>query len=218
MASCCARGYEHFFGAKTARRDAKRYRERGLDDVGQRLVDELAAHGNSGATVLEIGGGVGSLSLELLKREAERATGVEISSGYDDEAEALARENGVEGRVHRLHGDFVELQAGIEPADVVVMHRVVCCYPDPEELVGAAAGHARRLLAMSFPRDVWWLRLGMRLANVWFRLRGGIQAYVHDPDRVVAIAEAAGMRALLHERGSRVWRVALLAREDDLGP
>ena len=55
MSTCCARGYERFFGARTARRDARRYRKRGLDDTARRLVDELAARGLTGATVLEVG-------------------------------------------------------------------------------------------------------------------------------------------------------------------
>ena len=212
MGSCCARGYERFFGARTARRDARRYRLKGLDATAQRLVDELGQRGVDGATVLEVGGGVGALDLELLKRGADRATVVELSHGYDDEAEALARELGAGDRIERRHGDFATEGEAVAPADVVLMHRVVCCYPDPELLVGAAARHARRLLALSFPRDTWWLRLGVRLANVWFRLSGGIEAFVHRPARVVAIAEGAGLSTRVHERAGRIWRVAVFER------
>jgi magnesium-protoporphyrin O-methyltransferase len=212
MSACCASGYEKLFGARIARRDARRYRKRGLDDTAQRLVDELAARGAKGATVLEVGGGVGAVDLELLKRGAERATIVEISHGYDDEALALAREAGAEQRIERRHGDFVENEASLEPADLVVMHRVVCCYPDPELLVGAAAGHSRRLLALSFPRDTWWLKLGAAVANLWLRLTGRIETFVHAPARVVAAAERSGMRTVLHERSTRIWRIAVFER------
>jgi methyltransferase family protein len=212
VAGCCARGYERFFGDRTARRDARRYRREGLDETAQRLVDELEARDVSSAEVLEVGGGVGAVVLELIRRGVSSATIVELSHGYDDEASELAREAGAQERIERRHGDFVEEEARIEPADIVVMHRVVCCYPDPELLVGAAGRHARRLLALSFPRDTWWLRLGFRLVNVWFRLTGGIQAFVHPPARVVRIAEAAGLRTVLHERSSRVWRVAVFER------
>ena len=40
---------------------------------------------------------------------------------------------------------------GASTADVVVLHRVVCCYPDYERLLGAAADHSRRLLVFSHP-------------------------------------------------------------------
>jgi hypothetical protein len=212
VSTCCARGYERFFGARTARRDARRYRKRGLDDTGRRLVDELANRGLRGVTVLEVGGGVGAVDLELLAIGAERATVVELSHGYDEEALRLAREASVEDRIERRHGDFVEEEASLEAADLVVMHRVVCCYPDPERLVGAGARHARRLLALSFPRDTWWLRLGFRVVNVWFRLTGGIEAFVHAPALVVDIAERAGMRTVLHERSGRIWRIAVFER------
>jgi Methyltransferase domain len=212
VGGCCATGYERFFGPRLARRDARRYRKRGLDDTAQRLVDELSARGVSG-TSLEVGGGVGAIELELLKRGVERATIVELSHGYDEEAATLAREARVEERIERRHGDFAEQQAFVDPADVVVMHKVVCCYPDPEKLVGVAASHSRRLLALSFPRDdAWWLRLAVRVANVWFRLIGGIETFLHEPARVVAIAEGAGLRPVLHEPSGRIWRVAVFER------
>jgi magnesium-protoporphyrin O-methyltransferase len=212
MSACCPRGYERFFGPRQARRDARKYRRRGLDTTAQRIVDELAARGVGGASELGVGGGVGGIELELLKRGAARATIVELSHGYDEEAETLAREAGAEEKIERRHGDFVEGEAELDPAELVVLHRVVCCYPDPERLVGAAAGHARRLLALSFPRDTWWLRVGSRCANVFFRLVGGVETYIHEPARVVASAEAAGLRAIVHERSTRVWRVAVFER------
>lgn len=212
MSACCSPAYDRFFGARQARRDAKRYRKHGLDQTARRLVDELAQHGVDGASVLEVGGGVGAIEIELLGQGAEQAVVVELSNGYDDEARALAAEAGVEARIERSHGDFAVEEASIEPADVVVMHRVVCCYPDPELLVGAAARHARRLLALSLPRNTWWLRLGVNAANVWFRMRGGIQSYVHPPAEVVGIAEAAGLSTLLDERSTRIWRIAVFER------
>jgi O-methyltransferase domain len=212
MSVCCARRYERLFGARAARRDARRYRKRGLDDTAQRLVDELAARGLEGTTVLEVGGGVGAVDVELLRHGAERATIVELSHGYDEEGMTLAREAGAQERIERRHGDFVEQEAALAPADLVVMHRVVCCYPDPERLVGTGAGHARRLLALSFPHDKWWLRLGVSLANLWLRLTGRIETFVYAPSRVVAAAERCGMRAVLHEPSGRIWRVALFER------
>ena len=212
MNGCCTRGYDKTFGERAARRDARRYRRNGLDKTGKRLVQELAARGVGGASVLEVGGGVGAIDLDLLRRGAERATIVELSSGYDEVADALAREQGVEERIQRRHGDFAEDEARVEPADVVVMHRVVCCYPDPESLVGAAGTHAKRLLALSFPRDTWWVRLGFRVTNVWFRLTGGIEGWVHAPTRVLRAAEATGLRTVVDEPAGHIWRVAVFER------
>ena len=64
----------------------------------------------------------------------------------------LLREAGIDpARVDRRLHDIAEDPSGVEPADVVVLHRVVCCYPDYERLLGAAAERARRLLVFSHP-------------------------------------------------------------------
>jgi hypothetical protein len=211
MSDCCARGYERAFGARTARRDARRYRRKGLDATARRMVDEVAARGIADADVLEIGGGVGAIEVELLKRGAARATNVELSHGYDEEGERLAADSGLERRIVRRHGDFVEDEGVAEPADVVVMHRVVCCYPDPEALVSAAAVQARRLLALTFPRSTWWSRLGTRVANVFFRLICEFESYVHPPEAILAAARAQGLIPV-YEHSGRIWRLAVLER------
>ena len=131
---------------------AGRYRKRGLDATARRMVGFLEQQGIEGATVLEIGGGVGEIGLELLRRGAERAVNLELSPAYDAEAARLAAEAGVQGRVERRLHDIAVDPDAIEPADIVVLHRVVCCYPDYERLLGAAAAHARRLLVFSHPR------------------------------------------------------------------
>ena len=92
----------------------------------------------SGASVLEVGAGVGAIELELLAAGAARATDVELSGEYEEEAQKLLDEHGVADRVERRVGDFVT--EPVEPHDVVVLHRVVCCYPDVDALVGVAAG------------------------------------------------------------------------------
>ena len=112
------------------------------------MVDFLGQHAITGASVLEVGGGVGEISIELLRRGAARAVNLELSPAYETEAQRLIREAGVEGRMERRLLDIAVDGQSVEPADVVVMHRVVCCYPDYERLLTAAADHAR--LSLSF--------------------------------------------------------------------
>jgi hypothetical protein len=153
MASCCdARGCDSFFGRRFARRVAKRYRKRGLDATARQIVRFLESSGVENATVLEVGGGVGELQIELLKRGATRTVNLELSPAYEPEAGALLAEAGLTDRVDRRLHDIAVEPDGVEPADAVVLHRVVCCYPDYERLLDAAAGRARRLLVFSYPR------------------------------------------------------------------
>ncbi len=213
MGPCCSsRGCDEFFDDKVARRDAERYRKKGLDAAAQRVVELVRAHGVEGATVLEIGGGVGGIQLELLKAGAARATNVELSPAYDRYAEDLAHEAGVTDRVTRLLADVARDGAEVEPADVVVMHRVVCCYPDYEALVGAAAARAQRLLVISYPPRNAVSRLVVCVLNAFFRLaRREFRTFAHPHRAVLAAAEARGLRIVAKDR-KRVWLMGALAR------
>jgi magnesium-protoporphyrin O-methyltransferase len=213
--SCCRppRGYTKLFSKRAARRDAKRYRREGLDDTAATMVGFLLERGLDGASVLEIGGGVGAIQVELLEAGAARATNLELSPEYEEEAAALAREHGLEERIDRRLGDVVQAPALADQADAVVMHRVVCCYPDYDALVGAAAERANRYLVMSFPRPRRAVRTAFAAANVFARLlRWEYRTWVHAPDAILAAAERRGL-TLARETSGRVWQVAALERK-----
>jgi cyclopropane fatty-acyl-phospholipid synthase-like methyltransferase len=209
MSNCCSRqGYDEVFTDRLARRDAQRYRRKGLDGTARRLFGFLARRRVDGATVLDVGGGVGAIGLELLKAGAERAVTIELSHGYDDEAAGLAREAGVEGRVERRALDFAEASADLPAAEVVVMHRVVCCYPDYEALLDAASSRAGRLLVFSFPRSTWWTRAGNGIANLLVRFRSSaFKSYVHPPAALIGTVERHGFRLAAEHQGA-LWRMA----------
>ena len=114
--------------------------------------------------------------------------------------------------------DFAEAGAGVAAADIVVLNRVVCCYPDMPRLAGAAADHARRLLVLSFPNSRWWTRLGLAVGNVALRVtRRQFRIFLHPPDQIVATAERHGLRTRLNEPG-RVWQVVAFERAGGLTP
>jgi magnesium-protoporphyrin O-methyltransferase len=213
MAGCCnPRGCDRFFGDRFARRMADAYRRRGLDKTARKMVEFLEARGIEGASVLEIGGGVGEIQLELLKKGAARATNVELSPAYEHEARALLREAGLDDRAERRLHDIAVDPEGIEPADVVVLHRVVCCYPDYERLLTAAASHARRLLVFSHPPRNLASRLAVAGQNAFFRVqRREFRTFVHSPAAMLAVLEANGLHATAL-RPALVWNVAGLER------
>ena len=100
----------------------------------------------------------------------------------------------------------------LESADVVVLHRVVCCYPDYETLVGAAADHARDQLLLTFPRDAWWMRVGLGTINRLQRLRRKtFRVYLHAPAAILDVASSHGLEAATRERG-RLWELVSLER------
>ncbi len=212
MAGCCApTEYRRFFSRKVAAKDARRYRERGLTGTAQRLA-ELAGDVN-GASVLDVGGGIGAIELELLAAGAARATNVEISAGYEDEAERLLAERGFSGRVDRRVADFVADAAAIGAHAVVILHRVVCCYPDVDELVGEAAARTGRTLLLTYPQERWYTHAGLRVVNLLLQLsRCGFRTYVHPVERIFAVAARHGLTPSVRERNGVLWESTALTR------
>jgi 16S rRNA G966 N2-methylase RsmD len=213
MPNCCdSRGCDGFFNRRFARRVAKRYRKRGLDKTAQRMMAFLEQRGIEGATVLEVGGGVGEIHIELLKRGADRAINLELSPAYDDEARRLIVEAGLEDRVERRILDLAVEPDSIEPVDVVVLHRVVCCYPDYERLLEAAAAHTRRALVFSHPPRNAISRLVVGAQNLGFRVkRSEFRTFAHRPAAMLAVLRVRGLDPAFVHKG-RVWQVRGLVR------
>jgi Methyltransferase domain len=213
VAGCCGpRGYDEVFDTGSARHDSQRYRARGLSRTARRIVELVAQGGVRGASVLEIGGGIGDLQIELLKRGAASATNLELSPAYDAEARWLLVDAGLTGRAERRLVDIAADPEAVEPADVVVLNRVVCCYPDFPRLLGAAADHARRQLVFSYPPRNAASRTVLRAANLGIRLTGcDFRVFAHPPAAMLAVLAEHGLHQVAPTQG-RLWRVTALAR------
>src|SRR5215207_5369549 len=119
MAGCCdPDDYQSVFTGRFAQRVARRYRRHGLNPTANRIVRFVTDHGIQGATVLEIGGGVGEIQLELLRRGASHVTNLEISTNYEEEAGRLLERSGMAGRVTRRFLDIARSPEQVEMADV----------------------------------------------------------------------------------------------------
>ena len=200
------------FNPRFAKRMAARYRKRGLDKTARRMVELLSQAGVQDATVLEIGGGVGEIQLELLRRGAASATNLELSPAYDAEAARLLAEAGLADRVQSRLVDIAADPTAVEPADIVVLHRVVCCYPDYAKLLGAAADRARQQLVFSYPPRNPISRAFVAGQNLAFRLAGrDFRTFVHPPAAMLALLAEHGLRPIAAYRGP-VWQVAAATR------
>ena len=204
--SCCAGESLDIFGEKGARRELRRYLRDGLGGDDAKLIAAWAEEGGlDGATVLEVGGGIGQVQAELLRRGASSGTVVEVVPGYQDAAAELARAVGVEDRSSFLLADLLETPEAVGPADVVVLRRVVCCSPSGPALLGAAASRTRRALLASYPRERALVRMFVRAQNVLFAvIRKRFRVYLHDSAELERAAAAHGLRRTRTERGA-VW-------------
>lgn len=213
MSSCCqADDYDKVFDEKHARKRAREYTRKGLTGDARRIVDMVHAKLPPGYSVLEVGGGVGEIQLELLKAGAAHVVNVELATQYETVASELIRDHGVGDHIERRLGDFVREATNVPAADVVVMNRVVCCYPDQDALVGTAADHAQRLLVITIPVDRWWIRSGIAVGNAVLALRRStFRGYVHATRAVLSAAERRGLRLIKHRRGL-IWQLIALER------
>lgn len=212
--ACQQRGLNQVFSPAIARREAEQFRRKGLNKRDRQLLRAITQQPARvrGASVLEIGGGAGGLEIELLRAGAAHVTDVDIAQAYVESARELAQSLGYAAVSEQRVLDFAHVADAVEPADIVLMNRVVCCYPDMPALVAPAAQHARRLLALVFPREAWWLRLGTRLMNcgLWL-LRRDFRFFVHPHRALIELVSAQGLRAI-YDRHSGPWRMMLFER------
>jgi len=210
---CCDHDdYQSVFTNRFARRQSRRYQQRGLTPAARSIVDFAASQGITGATVLEIGGGVGQLQVELLRRGASHVTNLEISQNYEAEAARLLEKAGMTNLVTRRFLDIAQAPDEVEPADVVILHRVVCCYPDYARLLKVAASHARKTLVYSHPAANVVNRVQFSAENAYRRLtRNDFRAFIHPPEGMVRAAESGGL-AVTYRHHAWDWDVVGLSR------
>ena len=204
--SCCAGESLEIFGEKSARRALRRYLRKGLGGTDAELIAAWATErGLDGATVVEVGGGIGQIQAELVRRGAERGTVVEVVDGYAGPARELADALGIADRSAFALADLLETPEAVAPADVVVLRRVVCCSPDGPALLEAAASRTLRTLLVSYPRDRAAVRFVVRLQNAALALvRKRFRVFVHSPEELRRAAWRHGLELTRSDRGA-VW-------------
>lgn len=200
------------FDQAIADQDLARYRQHGLEKRAKLLIDALGLFGIAGRTVLDIGSGAGAVSFELLKAGASHATLAEASPAYLEAARTEAARTGLADRLDFILGDFVETVGEIAAADIVILDRVVCCYPAWSPLLAAAMSRSRALLGLVYPRARPDVRLVIAVENLRRRLkRDAFRAFVHPPAAMQADLRANHWR-LVSRQGTFAWRVDLYGR------
>jgi magnesium-protoporphyrin O-methyltransferase len=196
-----------------ARLNRLRHRLFGFEANQRQLLDGVRAEGIAGATLLEAGCGPGFLQQRLLKEGAAAATGVDLSAGMLAVARREAERHGLADRSDYLQGDFVQLAGRLPEADIVILDKVVCCYPDWQAMLDVAIARSRRVIALTYPLDRRltrvMIRLMLRLLD-WIHCR--YQPYLHDPAQIHAHLQAHGFHPVsgAHAHG---WLTEIYVRD-----
>jgi magnesium-protoporphyrin O-methyltransferase len=184
------------------------------------LLAALEAAGITGKSILDIGCGIGDLATEAASRGASQAFGIDLSTKAVEEARRLASERGVADRVTFEVGDGAE--ASLPRADVVVLNRVFCCYPNVDGLLDNSLSAAGTTYAFTTPRSRGpsgaIVKVQTWFDNLWYRVRErkfqGFRTFVHDVGKIDARVQAAGFRPVQTQRRRLVWHMAVYVRTD----
>lgn len=209
MPACCrAAPCEELFDARVAAWNLRAFRRGGLSRVQRQMLDTVPTEQVQRGRILEIGGGIGVLQAELLRRGAASGEVVELVSAYKPYAEQLADEVGVADRSTFHVLDLLGDPGGTQPANVVLLDKVICCSPEGLELIRLAAGLTRGTLVISFPRASWWMRLAARGQHALFRLlRRDYRFFVRPTAQIHAAATDAGLVKVATRRAA-LWEIA----------
>ena len=183
------------------------------------LLNALDQVGLEGRTVLDVGCGTGDLALAALGRGARSAAGFDLGAGAIANARALAQERGLSERAAFQVGDGT--QVALPRSDVVVLNRVVCCYPSADALLAntlGAAGKRLRLHRTGRPWPDGPVQPDPRLlGNGWYALRTkkfrGFRVFIHDLSAIDARIVGAGFRRVARERSRLVWDLRVYTRD-----
>jgi len=212
--SCCGhnRATSRFF-SWFAGGYRKRYEKKGFEQSQKNLLQGLQQAGYQGATVLEIGSGTGNFHQSLLLKGAATATGVDLAPKMLEQARIWARDRDLESRVDYRLGDFVDLAKDVDVADVTVLDKVVCCYPDADSLVHRSLEKTRRVYALTYPRYMLFTRVMSKIMGAIFWLvRFDFRNYIHNPELIASWVNDAGFRRI-YQNHTLLWLSEVYVRD-----
>jgi hypothetical protein len=145
-----------------------------------------------------------------------RAVVVDASSAYLEAASQEAVRRGRSPSMQFVNGDFLVVANQLARETVVTLDRVVCCYPFYKPLLEQALQRAERGFAFSYPKDRWYVKLGIWLENALRRRRANpFRTFVHPPLEMTGMIENAGFE-LASRRQTLSWSADVFLKSSQL--
>lgn len=202
---CCFDGWTN--------RWERRERRKGLLRESRVLRDLLVPH-VQGEVTLEIGCGIGSLTRDLVKNGARRGIGMDLSPKAIETARRLAAEEGMLDRVefHNANGAVVALPEH----GVVVLDKVVCCYPEPNSLIPHSISEDTTACGLVIPiskgiagRVIAFI---IKVQNFVFKIRRiDFRAFSHQQGWIDSLVEMRGLD-LVSRQVKFPWVISIYRR------
>jgi len=203
-------GIEKLFDEKTARKNLKRYLQKGPRRPTRLLIEAIKANSPSGS-LLDIGGGVGIIQLELLSEGVQKVTDVDASNGYIKVAKEEAIKRGYEKSISYMHEDFTNISTVIDSHNIVTLDKVICCYPEMQDLVKSSSEKAKELYGLVYPRENILSKLLVGFGNLFIKLfNRNFKSYIHSNTDVRAILDENFKE--IYYKTTGIWQVVLFRR------
>jgi 2-polyprenyl-3-methyl-5-hydroxy-6-metoxy-1,4-benzoquinol methylase len=208
----CCEITDNAFSENEARSQLRDYRRKGSPKQTRLILEAIRSLHLKKANLLDVGGGIGTIHHELLQDVASTATHVDASAAYLKEAKAETARRRYSERVTFIHADFTDVAAELPEADIVTLDRVVCCYPDFRRLLQAAAEHSRSALALTYPRETWYMRIALHVINFFQKIRRDpFRVFLHPISEMDSLLRREGLERITVRR-LFVWEMALYQR------
>ena len=189
---CC--GVDKVFDLREAEKQRKKYLRSGPRSSTAALIEHMRPSVKQGQSLIDIGGGIGVLGVELKASGLSSYTSVDASSGYQKIAsELLAKDSNQSMELSFICGDFVEENDKVGIAEHVCLDKVICCYPQMESLLRSAARKSSQQIGLSYPPSGLASKLFRSMANLYFRIRGNpFRTFIHPQKEIHRVLQEEG--------------------------
>ena len=209
---CC--GADQLFDLKGAKKELKKYRKKGPGKTTKRLINLLFKDGVMDLTLLDIGGGIGTIQWAFLKNGGRSTVNVDASGGYISVARSYAEEQGYIKKANFVKGDFVDIAEDIPESDFLALDKVICCYPDYKSLIAESLKKCKRSIGLTYPFGGIISKIITNLSRIYFYLKKNpFRTYIHNPTEVKQFILDHGFE-ITEKTTSFPWHVQVYRKKD----
>ncbi len=209
---CC--GANQQFNLKSAKKDLKRYLKKGPSKPTKLVTEALKTINLKGLSLLDIGGGIGPIPLELIPHGLTKVTNVDASEAYINIAKAEVEKRNYNDIITSHLGDFTDIQEQIQKHDIVTLDKVICCYPFMDDLLKTSLSKAKKYYALVYPQANWLSKLGVKILNLILKLKGNpFRTFIHSPILVESTIANAGFKKIYSTKTLLSWHIHLYKKE-----
>jgi len=205
-------GAENIFNKKEALKNLKRYYKKGPNNTTMRLLNALEQEDMKGLSLLDIGGGIGVIQIELLKKGVLQSTDVDASQAYITTARQLAKQENLDKKTRHIYADFIDCHKDIDKHDIVTLEKVVCCYPQVEDLIHHSTAKAGKYYGLVYPLDGAVARVVNKIAHLYFKItRNPFRTQIHSEKMMDTLILQNGFQRIYYSK-IFPWKIALYKR------